>query len=256
MLNPLVTNYVDAAIEQLRRLELIMTPGKLPVEMRDDSIPPSNDWRGWKPVPSTVTNQDLDAMEREIGLKFPPLYRDFLQYKHFVDLTERGVQFERHLSDSWRETLRNAHRQPWLNGTLLDRGFIAFGSETFMDAGPVCFDTNRRDASGDCAVVFLDHEWIDTHKEVNLIFSSSAKMFECLTLVAQNKDFLYHTAGKDDHLLPWKRERLTEFFAIDPQGAGGPAREYWGNWIEQRRQASIVVAVRRWFRDHFKTSRT
>lgn len=42
-------------------------------------------------------NSHLDALERETGLAFPPLYRDFLQYQHFVDLTEVGVRFERHL---------------------------------------------------------------------------------------------------------------------------------------------------------------
>jgi hypothetical protein len=89
----LVRNYVGAAIAQLRRLDLMRLPGKLPAQMRDPSIPPSDDWAGWKPIPSTVSDTDLDALERETGLAFPPLYRDFLQYQHFVALTEEGVRF-------------------------------------------------------------------------------------------------------------------------------------------------------------------
>ena len=44
MPNPLVTGFVDAAIAQLRRLDLMRWPGKLPEPMRDAFIPASNDW--------------------------------------------------------------------------------------------------------------------------------------------------------------------------------------------------------------------
>ena len=75
MPNPLVPKYVDAAVAQLRRLDLMRRPGHLPDQMRDPSIPPSDDWIGWKTIPSTVADSDLDGLERETGLAFPPLYR-------------------------------------------------------------------------------------------------------------------------------------------------------------------------------------
>jgi len=34
----------------------------------------------------------------------------------------------------------------------------------------------------------------------------------------------------DDALLPRKRALLAQFLAIDPEGAGGPARDYWTAW--------------------------
>ena len=231
MPNPLVTEFVDAAITRLRRLDLMRWPGKLPEPMLDPSIPPSNDWVGWQPIASTVMDADLDLLERETGLAFPPLYRDFLKYRHFVDLTETGVRFERHLCHRWQETLRKAYFHSWPRERILDVGLLPFGDEALMDAGPVCFDTRHRTADRDCPVVFWDHEWVDTKKKVQQMFSSCRKMFECLSLVAATDfNFIYHDEDDDSSLLPKKRELLARFLSLDPDGAGGPAKEYWTCW--------------------------
>lgn len=231
MVSPIVTTYVDAALAQLRRLDLMRWPGKVPDAMRDDSIPPSDDWNGWNPIRSTVTDADLDDLERETGLPFPPLYRDFLKYRHFVDLTEVGVRFERHLSNDWTKALRKAYFRSWPRERILDVGLLPFGSESQMDAGPVCFDSKHRRTDGDCPVVFWDHEWVGSEKEVRPLFSSSAKMFECLSIVASNDlSMVYHNKSDDPALLAKKRELLKKFLSLDPEGAGGPAREYWTCW--------------------------
>lgn len=136
MVSPIITTYVDAALAQLRRLDLMRWPGKLPDAMRDDSISPSDDWIGWKAIPSTVTDADLNALERETGLPFPPLYREFLRYRHFVDLTEVGVRFERHLSNDWAKVLRKAYFHSWPRERILDVGLLPFGSEAYMRPFP------------------------------------------------------------------------------------------------------------------------
>jgi len=228
MANPLVKGYVDCALEQLRRLHQMSWPGNVPEVMRDPAVPSSRDWVGWKAIPSTVTNADLDGLERETGLAFPPLYREFLKYLHFVCLTEKGVCFARHLSDSWREILRRAYFKSWPKERILDIGLLPFGDESLIDAGPVCFDTRCRLADGDCPVVFWDHAWQGTDKEVRPMFSSSAHMFECLILVAQTDiDFVSHDHDDDPALLPRKQQLLRCFLAFDPLGAGGPAKGYW-----------------------------
>ena len=57
-------------------------------------------------------------------------------------------------------------------------------------------------------------------------------MFECLAFeVRAGVDFVYHATGSDDpSLLPEKRRLLAKFLSLDPDGAGGPAREYWTAW--------------------------
>lgn len=230
MFSEVVTRYVDEALAQQRRRGGMMSPGKLPEAMRDRSIPPANDWIGWKAIPTTISDADLDALEREAGLEFPPLYRDFLRYRHFVELTETGVRFERHISDEWQATLRELYS--YSRKYMLDVGLLPFGSECYMDAGQACFDTRFRLPDGDCPVVFWDHEWVGTPKEIGALFSSSRKMFECLYMFAANDlNFIYHDPTYDDDaLLPRKRELLAQFLAIDPEGAGGPARDYWTAW--------------------------
>jgi hypothetical protein len=231
MVSPIVITYVDAALAQLRRLDLMRCPGQLPDAMCDDSIAPSDDWVGWKAIPSTATDGNLNELERETGLPFPPLYRDFLKYRHFVDLTEAGVRFERHLPNDWVKILRGAYFHSWPRERILDVGLLPFGSESQMDAGPVCFDTRHRNEDGDCPVVFWDHEWVGDEKEVRPLFSSSAKMFGCLSIVASHDfNIVYHDESDDPALLSKKGAALAKFLSLDPEGAGGPARDYWTCW--------------------------
>jgi hypothetical protein len=223
MPDSIVKEYVDAALAQLRGWDMMRWPGALPEAMQDPSIPPIDDWVGWKAIESTVTDSDLDSLEQELGLAFPPLYREFLQYRHFVGLTERGVRFERHLCHDWRERLRREYFHGWPRERIVDVGLIPFGSEAFMDAGSVCFDTRRRETGGDCPVVFWDHEWIGTENEIQPMFSSSRKMFECLAFVAATDIDCFHPAASYEEA----QESLSTFLSIDPQGAGGEARRYW-----------------------------
>lgn len=231
MVSPIVAQYVDASLAQLQRLDLMRYPGKIPDAMVDASIPRSADWGGWKAIESTVSDADLDALEQETGHPYPPLYKEFLKYRHFVDLTECGVRFERHLCDDWQQRLRSLYFQAWDRTRILDIGLLPFGDESIMDAGPVCFDTRYRRVDGDCPVVFWDHEWVGTAQEVQPLFSSARKMFECLRVAAEvDVNLIYHDAEDDPADLAKKRERLAYFLSLDPEGAGGLARPYWTCW--------------------------
>ena len=227
----IVRRYVDKAIEQLRSKDSMCTPDPhLPKEMIDSKIVPDNDWVGWKTIPSTVTDNDLDEIQKKIGLEFPPLYRVFLKYQYFYDLTEVGLCFCIHPINIWRFELKKLY-QSWDTNRILGNGLIPFASETNMDAGPVCFDTRKRLPDGDCPVVYWDHEWIGTKNEVNLMFSSSLKMFECLTITASaSTNFVYHDEDDPAEQLPYKKMIMSKFLEADSEGAGGVAREYWTSW--------------------------
>jgi len=226
----LVTSYVEAAIDQKRRRGFMRVPiADMPPAMRDPTIEPSNDWIGWRPIESTVTEADLDAIEARLGARLPLPYRIFLRYQHFYELTEAGVRFTRHPSDRWRAELE-ANYTGYSSERIVGRGLVPFGSESFADAGPVCFDTTRT-ANGDCPVVFWDHEWIGTEREVRPMFSSSAAMFAALRVVASHDfPFFYHDESDPPDSLPARRMALREFLAADPDGAGSVARAYWTTW--------------------------
>jgi hypothetical protein len=224
----IVKQYVDGALAQMRRLNLMRSPGKLPDEMRDSSVTPSKDWLGWKAIPSTVTDRDLHDLEGEIKLVFPPMYREFLKYVHFVNLDETAIRFEKHLIHEWKETLRKNYFRGWPRERILDIGLIPFGDECRMDAGPVCFDTRKRLPDGECPIVFWDHEWVNTKHEIKPLFSSAAKMFACLAFTTSTDlNFLVDLEDDDEQVLETKADLRKKFLEIDPDGAGGVAREYW-----------------------------
>ena len=114
---------------------------------------------------------------------------------------------------------------------ILGKGFIPFGSEPFMDAGPVCFDTTRRLQDGDCPIVFWDHEWVGSKKEICPLFSSMSKMLECLKFEVQAEiNFIYHDETDNPEHLQKKKQLLSQFLSLDPTGAGETARSYWTSW--------------------------
>jgi hypothetical protein len=221
----LISRYVDTAVEQLRSWNGLRVAVLPPESMRDEtSYRDASGYYGWTPTPSTVTDSQLDVFEKRMGVAFPPLYREFLKYRHFYDLTEAGVCFQTHLPGEWERELRLLIFSSWAPERLIEIGLIPFGSDT-NDAGAVCFDTRARLPDGDCPVVVWDHDCYRPSDEITLIFSSSRRMFECLTLVAKSPErFLFNR--KRPIPLP-KRELLDEFFALDPDGAGGPARGFW-----------------------------
>ncbi len=227
----IVKKYVDESINQLCSKDSMRRPERqMPKEMIDSEILPKDDWIGWKPVPSTVTDDDLDGIEKQLGMKFPPLYRTFLKYVHFYELTEIGLSFCKHPIHKWRSELQKLY-EGWDCQRIIGTGLIPFASETNMDAGPVCFDTRNRSSEGDCPIVFWDHEWAGTENEIQVMFSSSLKMFKCLTIAAAASiNFIYHDEDDPIEQLDSKKIVMSEFLMADPEGAGGVAREYWTSW--------------------------
>ncbi len=233
MARPVSEIYVDSSISWMARKDLLRFPGKiLPAAMRAVGETSASGWSPWQPIASTVTDEILNAIESKMGTALPPEYRTFLKYKHFDELMpSRGVRFERHLRGEWLQRLARLHFHPSMHKHMLLKGYVPFGSEAFMDAGYVCFDTNRRDADGDCPVVYWDHEWIGTPKEIGPMFSSSVKMFEALNFTANQDLNFFHGDPKDDAgTVSKKRELLAQFLAFDEAGAGGPGRRYWTSW--------------------------
>lgn len=178
-------------------------------------------------MPSTVREDELDALEERLGLRLPPLYRQFLQSYHFYELL--GLRFIAHPIGNWRDELGAAYEA---YGGLIERGLIPFAEEPLLDAGPVCFDTRHSLEGGDCPVIFCDHEWAGTPREERPLFGSSRAMFACLDFMARSElDFLRHDPQREaPELLPEKQRLLAQFLALDPQGAGGAALDYWTAW--------------------------
>jgi len=218
----------DDPREAMRRFaDLAMTAfGGIPTERRD--IPDEMfdghcegypEYFCWKPIPSTVRDADLDAIERSIGLALPPLYREFLQYKHFIQVECMGACFGGLLPGVWREELElffNAARD-----RTLDRGLIPFASERWCDAGYFCFDTRRRAPDGDCAVVMWDWDRVGDPHETWEVCSSSRALFRCLDFAWRNRvDWQNHSHPDPIEELRRQRALAPAFIALDPEVLG------------------------------------
>ncbi len=139
----------------------MLTPADVPPEMFDPSIASSDDWKGWKPVPSVIDDNDLDRLEKEIGHSLPPSYREFLKHKHFYGLLldDGAVYFPAHVPDKSLNFLWDYVFNYMDPEMIIGRGYIYFAD--LVDSGALCFDTNRYDGGGECPIVYLDHEALE-----------------------------------------------------------------------------------------------
>ena len=122
---------------------------------------PVNDegWVQWRPLPSTLTPEEVAAVEAEAGVEFPPLFRAYLlsrfqlfdqlhsaRHDQVVIMTpvppDEPLSPLRELFDAW--------------GSLVPASYLPFA--LWGDAwGPMCFDLHHA-SDGDRPVVWMDHE--------------------------------------------------------------------------------------------------
>lgn len=131
-----------------KRLEnLGAEDGGVPAAMEDGEID-AEGWVAWKLLPSAVTTADLDALEDEFGLAFPPLLRAFLStYYH---LFGEGVG-EQPCDNPFR-SLQNSYHP-----LLAACGYLPFAWDP-QYAYIRCIDLEKMPDEDRCPVVQIDHE--------------------------------------------------------------------------------------------------
>ena len=155
-----IEQLVDQALDAMLAKEPIlrMSPGNIHPDMLDGTITPLDDWRGWKPIPSIITDADLDRLERDMGVALPGSYKHFLKHKHFLSLRlpDIAIQLPHHPPDSELQELRTLIFNSWDPDVLIGRKYIYFAD--FHDYGLLCFDANKPGSVNEYPVVWIDHE--------------------------------------------------------------------------------------------------
>ncbi|MEM8891147.1 MAG: SMI1/KNR4 family protein [Bacteroidota bacterium] len=150
---------VDDSLKEISKTPIsMMVLGFIPEEMLDTSIKQSDDWRGWKAVESTISDEDINQFEEEIGYQLPTSFRYFLKYKYFfrLPIPDSAVILSENLPHKKLSTLKKLiyeYEEPEL---IIGRGYIYFAS--FEDIGPLCFDANEKKENNEYKIVFMDHE--------------------------------------------------------------------------------------------------
>lgn len=108
-------------------------------------------WGEWRMLPSAVHPHQVDALERELGVRLPPFYRAFLCCRALLDL-DFGEYTLPPLpcGDPLRDV--RAHLR-----ARSGAGYIPFGSARGC-GDPLCFDTLGPGQDGDCPVVVFNHD--------------------------------------------------------------------------------------------------
>jgi hypothetical protein len=157
----------------------------VPPGMIDNSRPPRFENEGyvrWKPIKSTITDDDINLLETKIGFKLPVSYRYFLQHVHFIELGlgDHPIDFFRSLSENSIEQLLEEIMS--FPPSLIDmeyepplaRGYIPFAN--YSDQGLACFDTTRDSTIGnEYRLIWLDHE--DGYQQPQPLAANFISMF-------------------------------------------------------------------------------
>lgn len=123
----------------------------------------------WKPIDSTVTTEQLEELEETIRHQLPASFKDFLKYKHFIELHIGEIEFFSHPTNDWQKSILYPVFNGYPTEYLIDKGIMPFAN--YSDWGHVCFDLNKLNHS---AVFLWDHEWPD---DLELLYGDFESMF-------------------------------------------------------------------------------
>lgn len=129
-------------------------PIQIEAEMSDINQDKDEEWRIWFPIPSKVTDSEIEEIENRIGYGFPDDYKKFLKHKHFYELQISEASFCEHPVNTWRASLSKMIFEGCK--PLVDKGYIPFAH--WSDWGMLCFDANRNQDDKDYPIVLWDHE--------------------------------------------------------------------------------------------------
>ena len=179
-------------------------------------------WVDWKLIRrSEGIDPALTDFELEIGYSLPHLFK-LWHSRYYTLYGQIGIaRLPEIPSNNPLEPLRKTYYE-LLPEQLYQIGLIPFGDEGMMDAGPLCFDTRQPMPDADWPIVYWDHEWANSDREISpAVFSSFGKLLECA--------IHYWSPG----VLGWKaqQKRIRGFFHIDPHGAGSTGQDYWESGI-------------------------
>ena len=163
--------FVNHSIEILKLKDLLWTfDTNVPLNMKNPEITDKNGWYAWKETESLVNDIEIDKLEKEINLKYPNLYREFLKYRHFYKLEKiKNIEFFTHKSENWYSDLINQYKIQETEMTI-ENGLIPFG---FCGGGKIaCFDTNHNNR---IISVFYDSN-LNSEPEIEIVFDSFNSM--------------------------------------------------------------------------------
>lgn len=125
-----------------------------------------NDWNCvlWRPAKVQVESEKLNAFYYRIPAKLPPLYERLITSWRWLEVFLYRIRLFANPPGKGLAVLAdNILRDPAFVLHLVINGFVPFAFDSgdnsdLHDYNPVCFDTNHRNADGDCPIITFEHE--------------------------------------------------------------------------------------------------
>lgn len=160
-----ILTIIDKHLQQWIDKGLNSLPATIAPEMtKPGEHPDQNGWQQWYPVVSTVTDNDIAAIENKLAHKLPDSYKLFLQHRHFYELYIAEARFSGHEINNWKNHLPRMAFEGYPAEWLIDKGYIPFAD--WSDWGVLCFDTHQQEPGNEYPVILWDHERWDEYQPV------------------------------------------------------------------------------------------
>lgn len=176
MTDKVIENIIDTYLQRSIDTGLNSLSGNVEPEMRMPDSSNEDGQRGWLPVTSKVTDEEINEFEGRLGHKLPADYILFLKYKHFYELNISEASFCSHPVNTWRASLTEMIFNGYNKKYLIERGLIPFAH--WSDWGLLCFDVNRNFLTAHYPIVLWDHETVDWHEDFCISFRSLLKKLD------------------------------------------------------------------------------
>ena len=143
-------NFFEQYYQKLSQEEIRVTLplGEEEKEMWSDDVNPNDEWKKWKLVPAMISDGEIKALEKEIGVELPLSLKAFLTVTHhcFDDPIGRNSVAEHF------QGVRNA----W-NPVLVRCGYLPFtwDEECYFIR---CIRLNKMPEEEKCGIYQIDHE--------------------------------------------------------------------------------------------------
>lgn len=159
-MNPLIiTGIIDKYLQKWIDMGLNKTPVDVEPEMADASGEDEEGYTTWYPIDSTVTDEDIGALEVTLGHALPPSYKVFLKHKHFYEFYIDEAHFTNQQIRGWKTNLTKKAFNSWPQELLINKGYLPF--VRWSDWGELCFDTNQNVKDNEYPVILWDHDdWL------------------------------------------------------------------------------------------------
>ena len=176
-----IRKLVDERLVEMNSTGLMKYP-VVPTEM---AAGPADDegWIPWKAIPSTITHEEVTALQERIGYELPILFVQLILYKHFMELSFENIRF---IPLPSNEGIRAV--QTWVQEQSealgwLQNGYIIFAFST-DDESYYCFNAmqplrDEKSSALDYPVVILDPT-IEDNLQENVAYNSFADLVQNL----------------------------------------------------------------------------